>query len=51
MKDCVEVNGKLHDLAVLVLGKQSVVPLEWGPGGFQSLSGHFGEEENLLLLL
>jgi len=37
MKDCVEVNGKLHDLAVLVLGKQSVVPLEWGPGGFQSL--------------
>ena len=30
MKDCVEVNGKLHDLAVLVLGKQSLVPLEWG---------------------
>jgi hypothetical protein len=30
MKDCVEVNGKLHDLAVVVLGKQSVVPLDWG---------------------
>jgi hypothetical protein len=29
-KDCVEVNGKLHDLAVLVLGKQSMVLLEWG---------------------
>ena len=30
MKDCVEVSGKLLDLAGLVLGKQSLVPLEWG---------------------
>ena len=29
-EDYVEVNGKLHDLAVLVLGKQSLVPLECG---------------------
>jgi hypothetical protein len=30
LKDCVELIGKLHDLGVLVLRKQSVVPLEWG---------------------
>ena len=30
MKDGVEVDGKLLGLAGLVLGKQSVVPLEWG---------------------
>jgi hypothetical protein len=30
VKDCVELNGKLHDLADLVLGTQSLVPLEWG---------------------
>ena len=30
VEDCVEVNGKLHYLTVLLLGKQSLVPLEWG---------------------
>ena len=46
------MNGKLHGLTVSILGKRSLVPLEWGgPGGFQSLSRHFREDENLLLLL
>ena len=52
MKNCIKVNGKLYALAALLLGKEPLLLFDWGGlGGPQSLSGHFGEEKNLLLLM